>query len=72
MPTYDWYYKELKLINTRAARPRDFTAAISAITNGLVSGRKLVTSSFPLDDISAALAASAAPGALKVALTVSA
>jgi threonine dehydrogenase-like Zn-dependent dehydrogenase len=70
MPTYDWYRKELTLLNTRAARPRDFTAAISAVRDGLVRAARLVTSSYPLDEIEAAVAAAARADEIKVMLTV--
>jgi threonine dehydrogenase-like Zn-dependent dehydrogenase len=70
LPTYDWYRKELTLFNTRAARPRDFTAAISAVRDGLVSPGRLITSSYPLEDVEAAVAAAARPGEIKVMLTV--
>ena len=70
MPTYEWYRKELTLLNPRAARPRDFTAAISAVRDGLVRPARLVTSSYPLDEIEAAVAAAARPGEIKVMLTV--
>ena len=70
MPTYDWYRKELTLLNTRAARPRDFTAAISAVRSGLVSPARLITSTYPLDEIEAAVAAAARPEEIKVMVTV--
>ena len=70
MPTYDWYRKELTLLNTRAARPRDFTAAISAVHSGLVSPGRLITSSYPLDEVIAAVAAAARPEEIKVMVTV--
>jgi L-iditol 2-dehydrogenase len=70
MPTYEWYRKELRLLNTRAARPRDFTAAISAVGDGLVSPARLITSSYPLEEIEAAVAAAGRPDQIKVMLTV--
>jgi L-iditol 2-dehydrogenase len=70
MPTYEWYHKELTLLNTRAARPRDFTAAISAVRAGLVSPGRLVTSRYPLEDIGAAVEAAGRPGEIKVTLGV--
>jgi L-iditol 2-dehydrogenase len=70
LPTYDWYLKELTLLNTRAARPRDFTSAISAIRDGVVRPGLLITSTYPLDDTAAALAASARTDQIKVTLSI--
>jgi threonine dehydrogenase-like Zn-dependent dehydrogenase len=70
LPTYDWYLKELTLLNTRAARPRDFTSAIAAIRDGVVRPGSLITSTYPLDDAAAALAASARPDQIKVTLSI--
>jgi threonine dehydrogenase-like Zn-dependent dehydrogenase len=70
MPTYEWYRKELTLLNPRAARPRDFTAAISAVRDGLVSPARLITSSYSLDEFEAAVMAAARPEQIKVMLTV--
>jgi threonine dehydrogenase-like Zn-dependent dehydrogenase len=70
LPTYDWYLKELTLANTRAARPRDFTASIRAISDGLVRPSSLITSTFPLEDAGDALAAAARPKEIKVTIEV--
>jgi threonine dehydrogenase-like Zn-dependent dehydrogenase len=70
LPTYDWYLKELTLVNTRAARPRDFTASIRAISDGLVRPSSLITSAFPLEDAGDALAAAARPKEIKVTIDV--
>lgn len=72
MPTYDWYKKELTLVNTRAARPRDITAAICAVRDGLVSPGRLITSAYSLGDVHEAIAASARSDQVKVILTISA
>ncbi len=71
MPTYDWYRKELTLVNTRASRPRDFSTAIAAVRDGLVSPGQLVTASYPLEETAAAVAAAGTPGEIKVMLTMS-
>lgn len=71
MPTYEWYRKELTLVNTRAARPRDFTVAITAVADGLVRPGRLVTSAYPVAEVSAAIAAAARPEEIKVMLTIS-
>jgi L-iditol 2-dehydrogenase len=70
LPTYDWYLKELRLLNTRAARPRDFTASIRVIGDGLVRPSSLITSSYPLPEAGAALAAAARPEEIKVTIDV--
>jgi len=70
LPTYDWYLKEFTLLNTRAARPRDFTSAIAAIRDGVVRPGPLITSTYPLDDTAAALAASARTDQVKVTLSI--
>jgi L-iditol 2-dehydrogenase len=66
MPTYDWYYKELKIFGSRAARPRDCDLAI-----GLCAGRRLdlaplVTARFPLARVGDALRAARDPAQLKI------
>lgn len=70
LPTYDWYLKELTLLNTRAARPRDFTASIRAIADGLVRPSSLITSTYPLPDAADALAAAARPKEIKVTIDI--
>jgi len=70
MPTYDWYYKELKIFGSRAARPRDCDLAI-----GLCAGRRLdlvplVTARFPLARIGDALQAARDPAHLKIVIDV--
>lgn len=70
VPTYHWYQKELTLLNTRAASAADFGVAISLIRSGLLRPGRLVTSSYPLDELASALTATALPGELKVTLTM--
>lgn len=70
MPTYDWYRKELTLVNTRAARPRDFSTAIAAVRDGLISPGPLVTASYQLEAAAAAVAAASSPDEIKVMLTM--
>jgi len=54
-PYYDLYYKELQIRSTRAARPRDYTRAISLVEDGVVRLAPLVTSVYPLQDVATAL-----------------
>jgi threonine dehydrogenase-like Zn-dependent dehydrogenase len=70
LPTYDWYLKELKLVSSRAARPRDFTDAIRAIRDGLVRPGDLITAAYPLEEGPAALAAAGRPEEIKVTMTI--
>ena len=70
MPTYEWYRKELTLVNTRAARPRDISAAIRVVQDGIVQPGQLVTSRHELGDICAAISAHQQPGEVKVTLGI--
>jgi L-iditol 2-dehydrogenase len=70
MPTYDWYDKELTILGSRAARPRDCDLAI-----GLCAGRRLdlaplVTARFPLARAGDALQAARDPAELKIIIDV--
>ena len=67
MPTYQWYYKELTILNPRAARPRDFDRAIGLARHRLRLA-PLVSAVYPLDDAVEALAACADPARLKVVI----
>ena len=70
LPTYQLYYKELTLVNPRAARPRDYARAVELGASGALKLEPLLTATFPLDDAPAALAACREGGQLKVALEV--
>jgi L-iditol 2-dehydrogenase len=70
LSTYQWYYKELSIVNTRAQLPRDCDAAIQLATTGTVDLAPLVTARYPLDRAEQALRASAAPTQLKVVLDI--
>lgn len=56
LPYYGLYFKELKLMNSRAARPIDYDDAISLVRDGAVTGSPLVSARLPLE---------AAPGVLE-------
>lgn len=70
MPTYQWYYRELDIINSRAARPRDYDSAIALAASGAVRLSTLLSAKFDLDDAQRAFAACDEPGRLKVVLEV--
>jgi L-iditol 2-dehydrogenase len=69
MPTYDWYYKELTIVNSRAARPRDVEHAI-ALAGGPLTLAPLVTAAYPLERAADAFAACADPEQLKVVVDI--
>ena len=68
--TYPWYYKELKIINSRAAGPNDYDRAIELASSGLLKLEPLVTSQFSLTDVNRAIEACSDPLQLKIALDV--
>lgn len=68
VPTYDWYFKELDVINTRAARPRDYAQAVALAGAGLLDLAPLVTSSHSIDQAAAAFEACGSPSELKVVI----
>jgi threonine dehydrogenase-like Zn-dependent dehydrogenase len=70
LPVYDWYFKELTLLNSRAARPRDLSAAIRAVCDGRLRPGRLITARYPLLDAAAALNAAAQPEHIKVVITL--
>jgi 2-desacetyl-2-hydroxyethyl bacteriochlorophyllide A dehydrogenase len=55
LPFYQLYYKELKLVNTRAAKSEDFPASIDLIRRGALRLQPLVTHVLPLSDLESAI-----------------
>jgi 2-desacetyl-2-hydroxyethyl bacteriochlorophyllide A dehydrogenase len=55
MPFYDLYFKELTLINNRAATAQDFPVMIDLVDRGAVRLQPLVTHRMALDELGAAL-----------------
>lgn len=55
LPFYDLYFKELTLINSRAATARDFPAMIDLVDRGAVRLEPLVTHRLALDELGTAL-----------------
>lgn len=50
LPFYDLYAKEVDLVNSRAAAPRDYQSAIDLVASGAVTVRPLISASVPFDD----------------------
>lgn len=55
LPFYDLYFKELTLINGRAAKQEDFTAMIELLEHGVVRLDPLVTHHMSLGELEAAI-----------------
>ncbi len=70
IPYYQLYFKEITLHNPRAARPRDYDAAIELAASGRIQLAPLVTDRFPLDQAEAAFGAARSGDNLKVLLTL--
>jgi threonine dehydrogenase-like Zn-dependent dehydrogenase len=71
MPTYEWYMKELTILNPRAARPRDCDLAIRLCAERRLDLAPLVTARFPLEQASQALDACRDAAQLKIVLDIS-
>ncbi len=55
IPFYQWYFKELKILNARAAKGEDYVVAIDLVRRGLVRVEPLVTHRMRLSELLAAL-----------------
>ena len=55
LPFYDFYFKEILLVNARAAKADDFPASIELVKNGAVSLEPLITDHIPLVEMNTAL-----------------
>ena len=55
LPFYEFYFKELNIINARAALPSDFPACIKLVEEGKVNLAPFITHRFPLNDLSDAI-----------------
>ena len=69
MPYYQLYFKEITLHSPRAARPRDYDAAIGLAAAGRIRLAPLVTARYPLAEAQSAFAAARSGDHLKVLLT---
>ncbi len=56
LPFYDWYFKELQIINARAAKSEDYPACIDLVQRGQVSLDPLISHTLPLPKLDEALA----------------
>jgi threonine dehydrogenase-like Zn-dependent dehydrogenase len=55
LPFYQLYYKELKIVNTRAAKSEDFPASIDLAARGVLKLKPLVTHVVSLSDLESAI-----------------
>lgn len=55
LPFYQLYYKELAVINARAARNEDYPASIELVERGVINMEPMVTQVLPLDNLDEAL-----------------
>ena len=55
LPFYQLYYKELRIVNTRAAKGEDFPATIDLVARGALKLKPLVTHVVPLRDLEKAI-----------------
>lgn len=55
LPFYDLYYKELTLINGRAAKPEDFAGTIALLETGGLRLEPLITHHLALGDLERAV-----------------
>lgn len=56
LPFYDWYFKELQIINARAAKSEDYPASIDLVQRGQVRLDPLISHTLPLPKLDEALA----------------
>ena len=55
LPFYQLYYKELQLINARAANPGDFTTCIGLVERGRVDLDSMISHVLPLPELAQAI-----------------
>jgi L-iditol 2-dehydrogenase len=68
LPFYQLYFKELSLVNPRAAKPEDFPASIGLVAAGTIELDPLITHTFPLESAEEAVVTSGESSSLKVIL----
>lgn len=62
LPFYQLYYKELLIVNARAAKGEDYSPSIDLVKSGAVQLLPLISHQMPLDDLSKALDTLESPG----------
>ena len=55
LPFYQLYYKELNIVNTRAAKGEDYPPSIDLVARGVLKLKPLVTHVIPLLDLEKAI-----------------
>jgi L-iditol 2-dehydrogenase len=55
LPFYQFYFKELTLVNARAAKSEDFPATIDLVARGVLNLDAMITHVLPLPELAAAL-----------------
>ncbi len=55
LPFYQFYFKEVQIINTRAAKGQDYTSCINLVQKGIVKLDPIISDRLPLDDLAEAL-----------------
>ena len=55
LPFYDLYFKELEIINARAAKGRDFSAGIELVGSGKIDLKSLITHQLPYTELNDAI-----------------
>jgi 2-desacetyl-2-hydroxyethyl bacteriochlorophyllide A dehydrogenase len=55
LPFYDFYFKELQIINVRAAKGSDFSSCIKLVSAGEVDLEALITHSLPYTELNSAI-----------------
>jgi 2-desacetyl-2-hydroxyethyl bacteriochlorophyllide A dehydrogenase len=70
LATYQWYFKELTIVNARAARPRDYARAVQLAAAGRLRLAPLVTARFPMEEAGDAFEACRSGAHLKVLLQI--
>jgi 2-desacetyl-2-hydroxyethyl bacteriochlorophyllide A dehydrogenase len=56
LPFYQFYFKELTLVNARAAKSEDYPVTIDLVARGVLNLKDLITHVVPLPELAAALA----------------
>ena len=55
LPFYDFYFKELQIVNTRAAKGRDFTECVELVRKGVIDLDTLITHTLPYTELNDAI-----------------